>query len=160
MTLTSAGAVEAVLARETDKVFCELLRLRHSTFNNTLYIANNTEPVVSNGNTYLSFPFNWTRPSENNDAPKGEIVMANVGRDIGARLEAASGMSPIEARAQIVLFSSPDTIEKEWDGLELRQVVANDILARGTLTQRQYARELWPPRRMTESHGFAWIGKL
>ena len=157
MTLTSPAAIEAALARETAQVFIALLDLDHSTWIDTLRFANNTETVVSGGNTYAPFPFKLVRPAETDDVPEATLTVANVDQVIGARLDAVS--TPIDVAITIVLAESPDTVERSWPGFELRNVKWNALFAEGVLTQRQFSRELWPPRRMTPTHGFPWMLK-
>lgn len=157
MTLQSPIAIEAALARETRQVFTALLDLDHETWIDTIRIANNTEDVVSGGKTYRAFPFKLIRPSETDEVPEARLTMANVDQVIGQRLNAIS--TPIDVVITIVLAETPDVVERSWPGFELRNVRWNALFAEGTLTQRQFTRELWPPRRLTPTHGFPWMLK-
>ena len=157
MSLTSVFAIEAVLGRETDQVLTALLELEHTTFKSNLLIANNTQQVKSNGRIYLPFPFGLTRPSQTDDVPEARLVMANVDQEVGQRLEAV--VSPIDVTITIVLAETPNVVEDTFPGFELANVKWNALRAEGVFTQRQFSRELFPPRRMTETHGFPWMAK-
>lgn len=157
MTLTSPAAIEAALARETPQVFVSLLDLDHSTWIDTVRLADNDEAVVSGGKTYMPFPLKLVKPAETDDVPEATLTVANVDQVIGERLDAVS--TPIDVTITLVLAESPDTVERSWSGFELRNVKWNALFAEGVLTQRQFSRELWPPRRMTPTHGFPWMLK-
>ena len=157
MTLASSKAIEASLSRQTGQVFIALLDLDHSTWVDTLRIANNNEDVPSNGKIYRAFPFKLIRPSETDNAPEARLTMANVDQVIGQRLDKIN--TPIDVTITLVLAETPDVVERSWSGFEVRNVKWNALFAEGRLTQRQFSRELWPPRRMTPTHGFPWMLK-
>ena len=53
----SATLEAAVYEQETNEIFHILLEIAHTDMSATLRFVNNTEDVVSNGDTYTAFPF-------------------------------------------------------------------------------------------------------
>ena len=157
MTLTSQLAIESALARETPQVFTALITAGHSSFKTPWLLANNTENVISKGRVFLAYPFKLTRPDETDGRPSAQLIVANVDQFIGKMLEQIT--SPIAITIELVLAATPDICERRWPGFELRNVRWNALFAEGRLTQRTFARETYPPRRMTPTHGFPWMLK-
>ena len=157
MPMTSDVAIEAAFARETSQVFTALITANHSSFATPWLLANNDEAVVSKGRLFKPHPFKLTRPSETDARPEAQLTVANVDQFIGQMLEQIT--SPIDITIELVLAATPDICERRWPGFELRNVRWNTLFAEGRLTQRTFARENYPPRRMTPTYGFPWMLK-
>lgn len=157
MTLNSDRAKRASRARETPDVFTILLDFEHPTFQFPFRLAHNTEPVLSNGKVYKAFPFRLRLPSETDRSPEARLQIANVDQEIGKILDGIT--TPIDVTMTLVLAETPDIIERTWSGFRFRDVRWNAVFAEGILTQRQFDREIWPPRRLTETHGFPWLAR-
>lgn len=99
-----------------------LLKLEHERLATPIYLANNTEDVVSNGITYVGFPFELTRPGEEEESGQslGKIAVQNVDRAIGAAVLELDG--PITFTLQVVTNDDPDDVEFELQHLVLRNV--------------------------------------
>ncbi|MGB1560811.1 MAG: DUF1833 family protein [Sinimarinibacterium flocculans] len=105
----SANAIAAVLAQQTDQVFLELLTISGPGFD-TFRVANNTENVISNGETYLGFPFELRLPEDiDQRAPQAQLRISNVGRELIAAVRGLAGGATASLR--VVLAASPDTLE-------------------------------------------------
>lgn len=73
-------------------------------------LVNNTEDIVSRGNTYTAFPFEVPIPSEREDEPpQVDLVTANVDRTLSDLLQ---GIGPRpKVRMEIVTTNDADTVE-------------------------------------------------
>lgn len=155
MTLVSAPAVAGAFAPETAEVYLTLLELKHPTWGVDHRFVNDLVDVVSGGDTFTSFAFDARLPSETDKEPEARLKVANVTQEIGELALALRSRPTV--KLQVVLASSPDTVEFEFDGFELHDIKGNELFVEGVLTQRQYSREIAGPR-MTPG-GFAFLRK-
>jgi len=111
MTL-SQGALQAILASSTKKVFLECLKIEHSQIT-TRYLVNDTQDLVRSGTTYTRFPFEIQAMAQNAEKVPGIQIRAsmvdqslvNVVRTVVGLREKAL------ITYDVVLSTSPDTIE-------------------------------------------------
>jgi len=131
MTL-SAAFLEAVYAGRTDEVFLILLKIDHEDLASPIYIVNNTQNITSNAIEHIAFPFQLTMPDDVEDQlPAVSLTIDNVSRDV---IQAVRELdSPPTVRIQVVLASSPDTIERGPYTLTLREVEYDQIAISGSL---------------------------
>ena len=155
MTLTSITAIEAAFAPETAATFLILAEFSHDDLAQTIRVANNRKDVTSNGNAYTGVPFSIRLITDDERPPRGEIEVQNVGGPDKSADEDPDAApvtprvseivmplrGPIAARFLIVLASSPDVIEEEFNDLVLRDVSADSISVRAAIVSRFYDRE-------------------
>lgn len=104
--------------------FLILLTLTHASFASTVYLVNNNEDVVSNGNTFIAFPMDITIPADDGRTEKNaQIVFDNVSLELIDEIRSVT--SPIEVQIQMVLASDPDTVEIEISELKMGNVSYN-----------------------------------
>lgn len=113
-----------------------LVKITHERLNEPIYVANNTEDVVSNGITYTGFPFELTLPSEEEDAGQslGRISIQNVDRAISNAIFSLTG--PLTISLYIVLDDDPDDVEFELLDLVLRNVSGDAMTVSGDIGLR------------------------
>ena len=81
--------------------------------NGTLNFVNYDRDIVSNGVTYKAYPFSWTDPEQgDNSRSVARLRIDNIDQRIVQVLRSISG--EIRVRAQLVLASDPDTVEREY----------------------------------------------
>jgi hypothetical protein len=155
MRLTSATALAAAYQHASGETIVVLAEFSHQDLRETIYVANNTRPIVSGGVTYHGIPFSFEIVTDSEQPPRGEIAVQNVAgwsKAAGDNPDAAPVVptisemvlalgSPVNVDIKFVLASSPDTIEEEINGLQVRDLRADTIQVRGTLTSKQYDRE-------------------
>lgn len=125
--------IPAIYEPDLDDAFLVLLTVTVPDLSDTAYIVNNLEDVVSRGNTYLAYPFSITLPSELEDEqPRVEIVIDNVDRRITEFIRAQ--LEPPLFKIEVVLASSPDTVERTVDYLTLSDVEYDAATVKATLT--------------------------
>lgn len=113
----SPAFVEAVVSQNTDEVFLFLLTLSHVDLPVPIRVVNNTEDVVSVGNTYTAFPFNLVLPQDDGDTlPQVVISLSNVSLEFIDEIRALNGA--LDVRLDVILASSPDTIEMSISGMK------------------------------------------
>lgn len=145
--MPSTALLSAVNAPQTDEVFLVLLMIDHPQLTVPIRLANNTEDVVSNGETYIGFPFEIRLFNEDDQTPRAQIRVQNVDRRIGEVIRSLR-TSPSVA-VSVVLASDPDTIELDWIQAELRDVEGDAISISAVISGQDYTTEPWPFRRAT-----------
>jgi hypothetical protein len=104
-------AKAAVTAGETGEVFLvtAIIRVDGEV---SFRIVNNTEPVLSGGETYEPFGFTFVLPSTADSGIKSaSFEVDNVDRRIQESVTLAAGKE-ITAEFNIILASSPDVVER------------------------------------------------
>jgi len=80
-----------------------------------LAAVNQATPVVSNGNSYICFPFDFQLPQDSNGlASQMTLTIGNVGGDLMSDLEAWQPGHPLKSKLLLVDPLNPDTIFKTF----------------------------------------------
>jgi hypothetical protein len=148
MTL-SAPAIRALTRRENDIPIILLLTIEHADLASPLRLARNTvgDNIISNGHTFTAAPFDFEWPQDDENAPVARLTAINVDRAIGEALE--SIVTPCDCTLQVVMATSPDTIEREGISFQLRNAQWDGGFMTAELTQAYFATEPWPRWRIT-----------
>lgn len=144
----SAAMARAILGHRTDEVAIVLLTISGTGFT-TFRVCNDSANITSGGNTFTAYPFEIELPGDGENAPIARLRIGNVSRQIWEAIDAATGQ--ITVKIELVLASAPNTIEKSFDGLELRNVVCNALTVEGDLTTASFTSEPYPHMRATPS---------
>lgn len=136
----------AVLGMASDEVAVTLLTISGAGFT-TFRVCDNSSDITSGGNTFTAFPFTIELPGDSDTAPLATLRIANISKDIGQAIDAATGQ--ITVKIELVLASAPDTVEKSFDGLELRVTRRDAFTVEGELQSAQFTNEPWPSIRAT-----------
>jgi hypothetical protein len=97
-----------------------LLTLSHPSFT-TLRLVNNTEDVVSRGNTYISFPMTIRTPSDDGESTREALIeFDNSSLELIDELRAVT--TPIDAKIEIVLFSELDVVQLSYEELKIKSI--------------------------------------
>lgn len=146
-SLDSDDARAVVLSQHIEDPILIFLTLTHETLDDPIRVVRNRESVVSNGETYLAYPFEIEMPTDDDESPQARITISNVSREISAALERL--VTPPSVSIAVALASDPDAIERQWDDFELRQVSFDAMRVTGTLSQRQVWADQYPRYRIT-----------
>lgn len=139
----SLPALQGMLAQHTDAVFLELLTITHADLSSPIRIVNNTEEIVSDGNTFSPFPFQVTLPSDVEDAePVARVTVSNVDQTVITALRSVSS-APTFTLA-VVLAESPSTYEYGPIDLELRDYQVTKQSIQMNLSLTNLAQEPYP----------------
>ncbi len=135
MRTLSSSALGALVNDYTDEVFVVLLKLEHDDLAAPIRVANNNADIVrteTTSVTYIGVPFEIELPPEDADEPgAATISIPNVDRSVTAAVRAIS--TPVTATIMVVLASSPNTVEVEYTGLTMREVVYDAEMVTGIL---------------------------
>lgn len=128
----SAAALASMHAQETGEVWLVLLTITNPGIT-TIRVVNNTENIVSRGNTFIGFPFEIELPGQDPDSPSSaRLRIDNVDKQI---VEAVRSIStPPLVTIEVVLASQPDTVEIAYSNLTMRSVEYDVDSVRGELT--------------------------
>ena len=104
-TLAEVNATEAPLI---------LLEINHPQLSQPVRVVNDTQDLLSNGNTYIGFPFRCILPDDfESQLPKARLSIDNVSRDLMYWIETSNGGQGSTATFKQVMRSNPDLIEWE-----------------------------------------------
>jgi hypothetical protein len=148
MSFTTAQAVAVAIAQHSGDPILALLTVEHPSFGARRYARNN-EKVVSNGETFAAAWFEIELPGDGAEAPSARITVANVDREFGRRLEGMPADDSCVCRIDLVLASTPDTIERSWIQFVLRRAVWDAMTVRAEIGRVHYYDEPFPYLRIT-----------
>jgi Domain of unknown function (DUF1833) len=140
----SSAALAALNAQETSQVVVVLLTISHASLPGPICVCSDSRPVTSNGQVFLSVPFALTLPDDREDQiPHATLVIDNCDRTVVAAIRSI-GNVPATLKIQIVLASTPDTIEVEYPPLTMRQVVYDALSVSAQLAFEDVLNEGFP----------------
>ena len=144
--------IEAVNAATTDEAFLVLLELSHSAFT-TQRVVNNTQDIVSNGETFRKFPFAMVAPPDTDEfQPRIQVVAMDVVSELVTDMRAISGSRERAAcTISIIAASDPDTALASWDTFEVVSVEYNAEVLRFDLAVESFLAEPYPADNMSPS---------
>jgi hypothetical protein len=139
-------------AQESDDVLLFLVTLSHQSFSD-IRLVNNTENIVSNGNTYQAFPMDITLPTDDGETERQlQIEFDNVSLDLIDEIRSVT--DPIQVKIELVLASNPNFIQYSYEELQIRTVGYNkfriqaklymDSFLNVELTSEKYVPSLYP----------------
>jgi hypothetical protein len=139
----SSAAKAALTFQETGEIYLMLLTIQHPALIPSLYFANNNADITSRGNTYLAWPFQVALPEEREDTvPTIQIVIDNIDRRIMAGIRSLPTAPTV--LLEVVLASSPDTVEAGPFNFTLRGVDYDALTITGTLSPEDILNEPFP----------------
>ena len=119
----------------------QFLEITHPSFSAPVYIVSDTRDWVSNGRTYIGFPFRFAFPSDSeNEAPQARIELDNTGRDLMGEIERLPSGAVLNAVVKIAGRDTPDVIEWSWS-VPIMAISADAALISGTLSQDRMLRQ-------------------
>lgn len=143
----SASGIAAFLGYAPDEVISVLLEITHASIATPIRVTDNGEDIVHNGDTYTAFPFTIELPADNDQLPVARLTLANVDGRIGEAVEAIN--TPPTVSIKLVLASTPNNVELEFSGFEMRSIKINAVAVEAELYQVSVTSEPWPSLRVT-----------
>jgi hypothetical protein len=138
-------------ASSTNAAWFFLLSITPASGDEVIHLVNNNEPVVSNGITYIPYPFNLTLPLDTGDKiPTITLTIDNVDQllvDAIRELEVAPSI-----RVQLITSVFPDLVEKDLDFLKLRNVTYDAMSITGTLEVASVWARKFPSEQVDPVH--------
>ena len=128
---------------EVDDIWIILLTITHANLSDSIRVANNLEPIISNSATYNACPFDIKLPNDLDEGvPGATLRINNVSQDVVIAVREID--TPAIVNIQIVLASNPDLVEIEYLGLELRNVRGDAGSIEGVLGYDDLLLEAFP----------------
>lgn len=122
MTRSYTAAAKAEFNSTSGDAPLYLLEISHSALTEPIRVVNNTEDIVSNGETFIALGFRISLPEDfEGRVPKARLTVDNVGRELTQWLEIAGGGEGASVRLMQVMPSAPNVVEWEIT-LELANV--------------------------------------
>ena len=108
----SQGALQAVLASATEKVFLECLTITHSDID-TIRVVNDTQDLSRSAGVYLRFPFQVSAATQVQDRPPSIDITGDAvdQRLVEGLRQLAGKRKRAEIIYEVVLADTPDTVE-------------------------------------------------
>jgi hypothetical protein len=114
----------------------------------TLRLVNNTVDVVSRGNTYTRFPFQFELPNDDGETvPKMKLTIQNMDDRIIQGVRELT--SPLSMLLEIVSTVDPDFVIVSVDHMELKSVGYNSLVIEGTVEVNSILSRAFPSDRYT-----------
>lgn len=133
--MISKIAKTEIVKPESSAVFLHLLKVEAQGYE-TLYFVDNTQSIVSNGQTYVPAAFKVVLPSQTEDGSVQpcQLVVDNVDQIISATIKKANAaQKKIYATISVVMAQTPDIIERGPLRFILRDVTINKSTVSGEL---------------------------
>lgn len=158
----SPACLRAMLAPETDEDIITLLTFTGGGITTPVRIADSytgrlsetADDVVygltSRGNQYIFLPFELTLPNDDDSDPGCQLTMHDVTRSLMPTLRTLTG--PPSVTIELVLASSPGTVEASFTGFQLGAVSYTDSTITGQLVVASLAHEPFPCHTFTPSY--------
>jgi hypothetical protein len=148
MSRLSAGATEAVLARETEKVFLHLLTIEVSGA--FLRFVDNTQDIVSKGNTFTAAGFTIILPEQTSDGQRAcKLAIDNTDLAIFQTIKQAAGKM-VTVSICVIMADTPNVYERGPLKFQLRNVTASKSAIEGEvydfyLADRKFPKDTYSP---------------
>ncbi len=151
----SNAARQALYDPQTAEVFLVLLTIKHPTMADDIRVVNNTQDIVSRGNSYTAFPFDIDLPADDpTRIPRVRLTIDNVGEiddpdNPGQTIRVVDKLRQIPlprptVTIEIVMASAPDTVEAGPIELELQNINYSATTIEGDLVGFDVAEQAFP----------------
>jgi hypothetical protein len=107
MRTIAATALQKLMASESGISLPILIQIDHDLWETPLYLVNNKDDVVYDGNTYKAFPFRFDPADINTDGSvqNGKLTIAAVDQTMTAAIRALSTPPTITTIAALISYS-------------------------------------------------------
>jgi hypothetical protein len=131
----TAATRDALYAAQTGEVFLFLLKLSHEDMV-PMYFVNNPVDVVSNGETYMAFPFDLTLPDDREDTiTRIQLVIDNVDRRIVTAVRSID--TPAMFTISVIRAAEPNVLVAGPTSCTLRNVTYGALTVSGDLAPHE-----------------------
>jgi hypothetical protein len=132
MREVSPTALQAMLAQETAEVLVPCLRIEHPDLPAPIRLAYNNEPITRSTGDYLPYAFRINLPRQaEEETPALQVQVDNTDLQVNDAIRNLAGQPTVTF--DMVLASSPDTVEAGPFVMNLQQATADSQNITGTL---------------------------
>lgn len=141
----SAELRQAVYAQETAEEFVVLIAIAHPDLETSIRVNSSGKDTISNGETFFAYPFEVVLPDDVDDRPpRAKLRIDNISQEIVLAVRTISSAPFVTI--QIVMVSSPNTIEAEFPDFLLSNITYDQLTVEGDLTLEEFIGEPYPAR--------------
>lgn len=128
----SSAATTSINEQDTDEVWLTLLTIESPELQAPLRFVNNNASITSRGNVYVAFPFDLEFPGQDEENPgEARLVIDNIDRMIVNFIRSIT--TPPKVTIEVILASSPSTVEAAFSNMTLRNVTYDAKTVSGLL---------------------------
>jgi hypothetical protein len=149
----NAAGRRAVINLHNQDGLITLFELSHDDFT-TIRLALSPDDVTHDGNVYTGFNFEIEYPTDEKGIPTGRMRISNVTKEVWELLRDIE--TPPQVNLKWVLESDPETVQDEWQLLDVSRVTASSLALEGEFNHELYANEPHPSKRMIGSWAY-WM---
>lgn len=121
----SQNFIKALIDQHTDQVLLWLLTITHEASGETHRLVSDIEDIVSRGETFQAFPFEFVLPADDGEQlPEIPVVIKHVSEELIALLR--KNADGVVILAEIILASAPDQPEFAIEDLVIKTVTYGD----------------------------------
>lgn len=123
----SPELIAQLMKTNSEDPFLTILTLTHSTFPAPIRLVNNSEDIISRGNTFKAFPFRLTLPVDDGETLREvSIDFDNVSLELLDEIRSVTG--PIDVKLEMILASIPNDVQMELSELKIGNVNYSDTM--------------------------------
>jgi len=105
-----------IFAQDSDDPFLMLVTLSHESFDEPIRLVNNTEEIISRGETFTPFPMRARFPVDDGESARDfTMEFDNVSLDLIAAMRTVT--SQIGVKIELILASMPNEVQMIQDDL-------------------------------------------
>lgn len=146
----STAATESINAEQSDEVWLILLEITHPSLVTPIRVVNNTQNIVSNGNTYLASAFTLSLPDDVQGLSYVQLEIDNVDRLIVDTIRALA--TPPSVSLSVILADTPDSVEFGPHQMTVSDVDYDASTVKGTLIYEDLLNEPFPGRSFDKAN--------
>jgi len=162
MRTVSTNFRAAAYAQNTDEVPVLLVTIDHVNLTVPIRVSTDNADTfdfegetvrgtISSGNNFVYYPMQITLPDDaENSVPSASLVIDNIDLQIMREIRQMTDSPTI--KMQVVLASSPDIIEAEFDGFKFDTIDADALTINGQLSLDHFYKEPFPGTSMLPSN--------
>lgn len=142
--------IAAMNAASSDALVLALLEITHPSLT-AIRLVNNTEAVVSDGDTFAAFPFSVILPPEGDgETPVIQCSVSNVSQEIVIAARTVAGSKTLAtANLYIVEHADPDTILVSYPSFRVQNLTYTADVVTFDLTIEHFLNEPFPAGTFT-----------
>lgn len=116
----SNALLTEIFGQTSSDPYLMLVTLTHASFS-PVRLVNNTENIISRGDTYVAFPMNIRLPGDDGESLREVTIdFDNVSRELIDELRSVT--TAIDVKIETVLASDPDQVQTSLEDLKMRGV--------------------------------------
>jgi hypothetical protein len=143
----AVAVTQSLAAQQTDEVYLELVEIDEASLPTPIRAVNNTQSIVSNGDTYAAVPFGINLAGESeNEVETVRLKIDNVSRVLVDAVRNALDVPTV--RLMIVRADDPDTLLVDMK-FQVEQSTTTALTVEATLTYDNAYNVAFPRHRVT-----------